>query len=248
MGLLSLLPAGIGAVAQLVGGHSAAKAQANANRTNIQLQREQQLWEANMSNTAYQRATADMKAAGLNPMLAYSQGGASTPNVSAATVQPEDAMGRAISSAGDKAANAVATALTLERMRIDNDIMKQKRFQEEFATDALKQQRTAENDLVQVDIDTKKANLGKAVSDARIRDIERQIAEQTLPYEVTSAKARSQVLERQVDINEAQKILMRLDIPEKKAMANWFATVGAASPAAKSVMSITMWLKAILGK
>lgn len=97
----------VGPAADLIGGFMDNSAQKKANRTNIALQRENQAWEERMSNTAWQRGMEDMKAAGMNPMLAFSQGGASTPNTSAATVQPAEGIGRGVSSAGSKAFNTL---------------------------------------------------------------------------------------------------------------------------------------------
>lgn len=70
--------------------------------SNIQEARESRKWQEKMSNSAYQRSMQDMKAAGLNPMLAYQQGGASTPSgATASSTAPimENALGAGISTA-----------------------------------------------------------------------------------------------------------------------------------------------------
>jgi hypothetical protein len=58
----------------------------NANLQSIINQNSAQAYNTQMSNTSYQRGIADLQAAGLNPMLAYTRGGASTPTTNAAPV------------------------------------------------------------------------------------------------------------------------------------------------------------------
>lgn len=86
-----------------------------ANAKQAQLNRD---FQERMSDTAYQRTVADMKKAGINPMLATQMGGASTPLGNTATMQnPAQGMSGSAGRAAD-AFNDMANSVTQRKAQL----------------------------------------------------------------------------------------------------------------------------------
>lgn len=208
----------------------------DTNEANLQGVREKMAFDERMSNTSWQRGVKDMEAAGINPMLAFSRGGASTPQAAVASLQ--NPMGNAVSSASQMA-TLFQSAAALSKSEAEVDLLKAQTEQVRNTT--------VRPEVFSAQSQSQLEELLERVKgmhwDARQREINYNRDHETFSADVArrKAEARSARLRSEADEElpgraEAERRLLELEIPKSKSSADFYSSLGSLEP----------WLRAIL--
>lgn len=236
LGFLVGGPAGAMVGMGMGGAVDASRAQEQVNAQNIALSEKQMEFQKEMSSTAYQRGVKDMEAAGLNPMLAYSQGGASTTSGSMPVLANPVTAGV---SSGMQQMQAVSQAMQLMATQAGIDNTKAQ-------TDRIRSE-TVSNDL-NTALRASEVNKNRTLSDLQFQQ---QLTEGQR-YDQTKAGARlsnAQALIAEIkgtadadtfgaDVarRKAESTLTQMDIPKAQAEAKFFENLGQFSPEVRFVL------------
>lgn len=205
--------------AAIVGGLLSNKGQKDANEANVQLGEAQMRFQERMSNSAYQRAVLDMQKAGLSPMLAYSQGGASTP--AGAMPQVQNALGAGVNSANQ----AFQTIAGLQQVQLN-----QSQAQQAVAQTAKIKSETLEQ---QVNNAAKLAEIRKTELEGKGKEEEipgiwaaSQRSKRMLEEETTPGRHPNSAFEADVRRRKAESEISRYGVPVARREAEFSDEAG----------------------
>lgn len=203
------IAAGIAAGAGLAGGLLGNAASAHEAYLNRRFQK-------NMSNTEYQRGVADMKAAGLNPALAYQQGGASTP--SGSTASQDDPIAGGIKGAATGVDMVQRQAQTLSTLADTRKSVAEAKYLEAIGSERVSQFQAGGR------------KLGYEVGIAGQREAQEAVK---TDFDTLAAGPRMKLLRGGVELQgkhiagaSLANQLAGLEIPEAAAMANFYRSEG----------------------
>jgi len=170
-----------------------------ANAANLQSAanaREQMDFQERMRQTQYQTAIEDMKKAGLNPMLAYSQGGAGVPTGamgSVSTAKMENALGAGVSGYQQLASNnadldlkaSQTTATSAQAIKTEADTIQTKALTLKAAEDtnlSTQQKINLQEQLRKLDEEILNLRATRGLTGAQTQNVKENIAPSADPY------------------------------------------------------------------
>lgn len=237
-----MLPALIAAGATLVGSHM-------ANEANRDIANQANEFSAQQFANRYQTTVKDMQAAGLNPMLAYSQGASGSPTGQVGAPQQN-----IVASAGEAYHKASERDLMKAEIDLKNESAKNQMAQ---ANESKSRTWNNQMDYAIKELEVKKATAAAPyfgsnadIGNLKLKRETELITEQIdqVTQAIVTGKSSAAQLNAMAEQLKASTANLKLDAEEKKAMAALWQHLGEGGAAARESLPFLRLLKSILGK